>query len=109
MNSDYGDSVNGTSTAVKNWLACCFCYKRRTKHKDPPAQVEIQERLMFLVDALKGHENKTNTDLTLCMPVDNYGLLDFAKFAELEKIGYDHAKPLVKQWLEGDSDSAKVL
>jgi len=33
-------------------------------------------------------------------PIDGYGLLDFGKFEELRKIGYDYAIPVLKNFLK---------
>ncbi|CAJ1410489.1 unnamed protein product [Effrenium voratum] len=48
--TDYGDAVWGGLVMLKRRLCC-----RRSSHSgiDPPTQAEIQERLMYLVEALK--------------------------------------------------------
>ena len=47
--TDYGDAVWGGLVTLRRRLSCC----RKPRGGDPPTQAEIQERLMYLVEALK--------------------------------------------------------
>jgi len=31
-------------------------------------------------------------------PISNFSVLEFSKYLEIEKIGYEYAKPLLTQW-----------
>merc|ERR1719329_1152784 len=106
--SDYGDSVQGGVLTAKNWLSSFICRKRNTD-KDPPTQSQIQERLMFLMDAMKGGKTRDTAALTLHMPIENYGLLDFHKFEEIAKLGYDYSQPRLVEFLQGDSSGARWI
>eukprot|EP00913_Durusdinium_trenchii_P011669 g10958.t1 len=61
--TDYGDAVWGGLVTLKRRLMCC----RRSggePDRDPPTQAEIQERLMYLVEALKD-PHKERADLVI--------------------------------------------
>jgi predicted acylesterase/phospholipase RssA len=106
IKSDYGDAVSGTLTVLKSWFSC----KKRNVGDDPPALNDIQERLMFLVDAMKEGSPSSNTrrraDLILQPPIEGYGLLDFHKYNEARGVGYTYAEPVLSEWLKGNSAGA---
>eukprot|EP00747_Dinoflagellata_sp_TGD_P093538 gnl/TRDRNA2_/TRDRNA2_165798_c1_seq1.p1 gnl/TRDRNA2_/TRDRNA2_165798_c1~~gnl/TRDRNA2_/TRDRNA2_165798_c1_seq1.p1 ORF type:complete len:434 (+),score=87.04 gnl/TRDRNA2_/TRDRNA2_165798_c1_seq1:168-1304(+) len=101
--SDYGDVVQGGMVMLRR---ACTCGRRRAPDADPPALADIQERLMYLVDALQAESTALHTTLTLQPPIQDYGLLDFHKFEELWALGYKSAMPKLREWLEGDSGEA---
>eukprot|EP00439_Symbiodinium_sp_Y106_P039692 s2058_g4.t2 len=91
--TDYGDVVRGGLVSLQRRFGCC-----RRASGDPPSQAEIQERLMFLVEAMK-ESHSSRADLVICPDITNYGLLDFAKFEEISQSGYEAALPELKAWL----------
>eukprot|EP00928_Gymnodinium_smaydae_P005604 TRINITY_DN11903_c0_g1_i1.p1 TRINITY_DN11903_c0_g1~~TRINITY_DN11903_c0_g1_i1.p1 ORF type:complete len:1293 (-),score=172.05 TRINITY_DN11903_c0_g1_i1:373-4110(-) len=102
VSSDYGDRVFGLSVALLRLLRIGW---RWYVGPDPPPQAEIQERLMFLPDSMKGGAG-AGADVLLSPPIAGYGLLDFSRFRELEQIGYDDARPRLREWLEAQGASS---
>lgn len=104
---DYGDTVSGGLVAVQRRCSC----RKRLSVADPPTLSEIQERLMFLVDALKEQSGEASTkvhaDLMLRPPISDFGLLDFQKYAELDEIGYKYSMPELQKWLSESSAAAR--
>jgi len=103
VSTDYGDSSPGGVVTLLRLLRIKW---RWYKGSDPPSQSEIQERLMFLPDAMKG-EASASSDVLIRPPIAGYGLLDFTKYQELEEIGYKAALPQLQAWLVGGSGAAQ--
>jgi lysophospholipid hydrolase len=103
VSTDYGDSVLGGAVALFRRLRVPW---RWYEGPDPPSQAEIQERLMFLPDAMRGAAD-AGADLLLCPPICGFGLLEFSRFRELERIGYEHALPDLSKWLNCGSAAAR--
>jgi lysophospholipid hydrolase len=41
---------------------------------------------------------QNNVDLFLRPPVSHFATLDFDKFDEIERVGYEYSKPLIEEW-----------
>merc|ERR1719453_2821818 len=67
INTDYGDTCSGGTIWLRRQFGCCG---KRAASDDPPALADIQERLIFLVDAMK-ERSATNikADLMLEPPL----------------------------------------
>lgn len=106
--TDYGDAVWGGLVTLKRRLLCC---RRNTANqdRDPPTQAEIQERLMYLVEALKDpHRERAN--LVISPDVSPYGLLDMPKYQEIIQLGYNTARVALGQWLADEApDSIREI
>lgn len=99
VSTDYGDSVRGGAVALLRFFRLPW---RWYAGPDPPPQSEIQERLMFLPDAIRQTSKgglPTGSDLTIKPPIGGFGLLEFSRYRELEAIGYDTALPAIREWL----------
>merc|ERR1712194_272652 len=68
----------------------------------------IEERLIFLCDKLKEDESRRYTDIHMKMPIEGYGFLQFDKYKELDKLGYDKALPTLKEWLGENSPAVEI-
>lgn len=90
--TDYGDAVWGGLVTLRRRL----CWRRAGS--DPPTQAEIQERLMYLVEALKDPHRK-RANLVISPDVSPYGLLDMPKYKEIIELGYDTARVALTRWL----------
>eukprot|EP00747_Dinoflagellata_sp_TGD_P208600 gnl/TRDRNA2_/TRDRNA2_82068_c0_seq1.p1 gnl/TRDRNA2_/TRDRNA2_82068_c0~~gnl/TRDRNA2_/TRDRNA2_82068_c0_seq1.p1 ORF type:complete len:365 (+),score=55.76 gnl/TRDRNA2_/TRDRNA2_82068_c0_seq1:42-1097(+) len=108
VSTDYGDRVLGGTISLLRLLRIPW---RWFKGPDPPDLSEIQERLMFLPDELKGKAKAADhrPDLFLRPSIAGYGLLEFDRFRELEQVGYEHALPNLREWLEGDTPAADFI
>eukprot|EP00927_Polykrikos_kofoidii_P049190 TRINITY_DN43299_c0_g1_i1.p1 TRINITY_DN43299_c0_g1~~TRINITY_DN43299_c0_g1_i1.p1 ORF type:complete len:1238 (-),score=181.85 TRINITY_DN43299_c0_g1_i1:336-3956(-) len=102
IGTGYGDRVEGGAISLLRFFRVAW---RWYNGPDPPAQAEIQERLMYLPDAVKGKTGSA-ADLWLKPPVGGFGLLEFARYKELIEIGYHNAMPAISEWLSGDSEAA---
>ncbi|CAE8646896.1 unnamed protein product, partial [Polarella glacialis] len=104
VSTEYGDWVYGGAIALLRLLRIRW---RWFKGPDPPAQAEIQERLMFLPDAMRGGQGAGDSDILIRPPIDGFGLLEFSSYRQLEQIGYDTARPQLEAWLRGSSTDAQ--
>jgi lysophospholipid hydrolase len=99
VSTDYGDSVRGGAISALRKLGIPW---RWYKGPDPPNQGEIQERLMYLPDMMKGRgKDGLGADILIKPPIAGYGVLCFSKYRELIQKGYDVALPALTAWLEG--------
>jgi len=103
VSTDYGDRVKGGAIALLRLFGIKW---RWYKGPDPPTQAEIQERLMFLPDVMKGSASR-NSDFFIKPPIADFGLLDFQRYKEIEGVGYESALPQLRDWLhDSDTDAA---
>lgn len=67
-------------------------------YPNPPTLAEIQARLAYVssVDALE-RAKKLPGCLYMRPPIEAYGTLDFGKFEEIYKVGYEFGKQFLKE------------
>ncbi|KAJ8518792.1 hypothetical protein ONZ45_g4175 [Pleurotus djamor] len=88
---NFGDTVSGWWLLINRWNPF-------TSVK-VPAITEIQSRLAYVSSVNTLEEAKvTRGCLYMQMPVHDYGTLQFGKFEEIQKIGYDATIALLRQW-----------
>ena len=82
----FGDSLSGAWALLNRWNPF-------SGYPNPPTLSEIQARLAYVssVDALE-RAKTTPGCLYMRPPIDPYGTLDFGKFEEIYKVGYDYGK-----------------
>lgn len=82
----FGDSLSGLWALVNRWNPF-------SSFPNPPTLSEIQARLAYVssVDALE-RAKTTPGCLYMRPPIDPYGTLDFGKFDEIYKVGYEYGK-----------------
>lgn len=82
----FGDSLSGVWALVNRWNPF-------SSFPNPPTLSEIQARLAYVssVDALE-RAKTTPGCLYMRPPIDPYGTLDFGKFDEIYKVGYQYGK-----------------
>lgn len=64
-----------------------------------PHIMEILMRTLMVNSVAKRSESGSVADLILRPPADETGMLDFSQMEKVEKIGYDHAMPILSQHL----------
>lgn len=82
----FGDSLSGAWALVNRWNPF-------SSFPNPPTLSEIQARLAYVssVDALE--RAKTTPGCSYMRPpIDPYGTLDFGKFDEIYRVGYEYGK-----------------
>ncbi|KAI4252244.1 MAG: hypothetical protein L6R42_008049 [Xanthoria sp. 1 TBL-2021] len=86
MPQAFGDSLSGMWALVNRWNPF-------SSFPNPPTLSEIQARLAYVssVDALE-RAKTTPGCLYMRPPIDPYGTLDFGKFDEIYKVGYEYGK-----------------
>eukprot|EP00434_Breviolum_minutum_P005295 symbB.v1.2.004670.t1/scaffold230.1/size260421/7 len=99
--TDYGDAVWGGLVTLKRRLMCCQ-RNIANQDRDPPTQAEIQERLMYLVEAIKD-PHRERASLVISPDVSPYGLLDMPKYEEIIQLGYNTARVALGQWLADEA------
>ncbi|KAL7933781.1 hypothetical protein V8C35DRAFT_280628 [Trichoderma chlorosporum] len=79
----YGDSLSGVWAFFNRWNPF-------SAHTNPPTLAEIQGRLAYVssVDALERAKTMPGC-IYMRPPIDGYGTLDFGKFDEIYKMGYE--------------------
>lgn len=94
---NYGDTLSGFWVLFNRWNPF-------SKHPNVPSMMDIQLRLAYVasVNALE-IAKKTPDVYYLRPPIDNYATLDFAKFDEIYKVGFEYADQLFTQWIEEKS------
>ena len=82
----FGDSLSGAWAFWNRWNPF-------SSHPNPPTLSEIQARLAYVssVDALERAKTMEGC-LYMRPPIDPYGTLDFTKFDEIYKVGYEYAQ-----------------
>ncbi|KAH7886209.1 hypothetical protein F5I97DRAFT_1878425 [Phlebopus sp. FC_14] len=91
---NFGDSVSGWWLLLNRWNP--FSNARTV-----PAITEIQSRLAYVSSVRTLEEAKVARGcLYMQMPVQEYGTLQFSKFDEIEKKGYEAAIEMLDRWDE---------
>ncbi|KAI5898746.1 patatin-domain-containing protein [Schizophyllum commune H4-8] len=91
---NFGDSVSGWWLFINRWNP--FSDASRV-----PAITEIQSRLAYVSSVRTLEEAKVAPGcLYIAMPVQEYGTLQFSKFEELQKIGYEAGMKALAKWDE---------
>lgn len=87
----FGDSLSGFWAFFNRWNPF-------SGYPNPPTLSEIQARLAYVssVDALE-RAKKTPGCVYMRPPIDGYGTLEFAKFAEIYQVGYEFGKSHLAQ------------
>ncbi|KAL0066550.1 phosphatidylcholine and lysophosphatidylcholine phospholipase [Marasmius tenuissimus] len=100
---NFGDSVSGWWLFINRWNP--FSNARFV-----PAITEIQSRLAY-VSSVKTLEDAKATPgcLYIQMPVQDYGTLQFNKFEEIQKLGYDAAIKILDKWRDEDVLPSAVI
>lgn len=82
----FGDSLSGAWALLNRWNPF-------SSYPNPPTLSEIQARLAYVssVDALE-RAKTTPGCLYMRPPIDSYGTLEFGKFDEIYKVGYEYGK-----------------
>ncbi|KAL7788998.1 hypothetical protein V8C37DRAFT_225605 [Trichoderma ceciliae] len=82
----YGDSLSGMWAFFNRWNPF-------SGHPNPPTLAEIQGRLAYVssVDALERAKTMSGC-IYMRPPVDSYGTLDFGKFDEIYKMGFNFGR-----------------
>ena len=85
----YGDSLSGFWAALNRWNPF-------SGFANPPTLSEIQAKLAYVssIDALERAKNTSGVRY-LRPPVVDFGTLDFGKFDDLVRIGYEYGKEYV--------------
>jgi len=65
-----------------------------------PSMGDLSQKLMWVSANKHLTTVKDSFDLLLTPPVHNYGTLEYDKFDEIYEKGYQHAKPLIEQFLK---------
>ncbi|KAH8127306.1 lysophospholipid hydrolase [Trichoderma asperellum] len=87
----YGDSLSGMWAFFNRWNPF-------SAHPNPPTLAEIQGRLAYVssVDALERAKTMPGC-VYMRPPIDAYGTLDFGKFDEIYKMGYNFGREFFQQ------------
>lgn len=90
----YGDSLSGMWAFFNRWNPL-------SSHPNPPTLAEIQGRLAYVssVDALERAKTMAGC-IYMRPPVDDYGTLDFYKFDEVYRVGYQYGQEFLQKLKE---------
>ena len=88
---NFGDSLSGFWMLLNRWNPF-------SSYSNPPTLSEIQARLAYVssVDALE-RAKATPGCRYMRPPIDAYATLDFAKFDEIYKVGYEYGRSYLAQ------------
>ncbi|KAG7099787.1 hypothetical protein E1B28_001599 [Marasmius oreades] len=100
---NFGDTVSGWWLFVNRWNPF-------SNARNVPAITEIQSRLAYVSSVTTLEDAKVTPGcLYIQMPVQDYGTLQFNKFEEIRKVGYDAAVKILDKWAdEGVLPSAAI-
>jgi lysophospholipid hydrolase len=91
----YGDSLSGW------WLLLYRLNPFGKNYGQIPPLSEIQGRLAYASSVSKLEEITRLEGVHYMVPeVQKYGLMEFHRFAEIEKVGYDYMKAQIQKWSE---------
>ena len=85
-------SMPSTLDILKSWV------NPLRKNKAMPNIKDIITRSVLLSGVQQRLQAAQETPFFMGMPVEDFDILDTSKIAKIIEIGYQHAKPLVKQW-----------
>ena len=99
----YGDSLSGFWAAVNRWNPF-------SAFANPPTLSEIQAKLAYVssIDALE-RAKTTQGVRYMRPPVVEYGTLDFGKFEEIVRRGFDYGKEFVEGMKKESAGSTAVV
>ncbi|KAI8368105.1 uncharacterized protein BYT42DRAFT_585297 [Radiomyces spectabilis] len=98
----YGDSISG-------WWALLHSFNPFRTY-NIPSIADIQSRLAYVSSVAKLEEAKmTNGTLYLKLPVQQWGTLEFNKFNDIMKLGYDVGREVVGRWRKGGYVSGRLM
>ena len=96
ISHDYGPSLRGMTLLLRRLAAWV---SGQTPPGDVPSMAAIASQLAFLSAEWQRDEARAqHIDVYMRPPLAQYGLLDYAKLAEIQTIGYTHAKELLRRW-----------
>lgn len=100
---NFGDSVSGWWLLINRWNPF-------SNARSIPAITELQSRLAYVSSVKTLEEAKVAPGtLYMGMPVQEFGTLQFGKFEEIQKKGYEAARNFLEKWdEEGRLPSAYV-
>lgn len=90
-NYEYGTHLSG-------WYLLWNSWNPFVKTVKIPSMGDISERLAWVSADRHKKKVKEHIDLFLEPPVANYGVLEYDKFDEIVKLGYEYAKPRVESF-----------
>jgi lysophospholipid hydrolase len=92
----YGDKISGW------WLLLRRVFPFIGKSYGPiPSLSDIQGRLAYASSVpVRAAIAKMENCFYLTPPIQQYGTMEFGKFAEIENAGYNYAKQLINEWNE---------
>ncbi|KAJ9659891.1 phosphatidylcholine and lysophosphatidylcholine phospholipase [Coniosporium apollinis] len=91
---NFGDSLSGFWLLLNRWNPF-------SSYPNPPTLSEIQARLAYVSSADALERAKTTPGCRYMRPpIDAYGTLDFAKFDEIYRVGYEYGKSFLAQLRE---------
>jgi lysophospholipid hydrolase len=87
----FGDTLSGFWAFVNRWNPL-------SSTPNPPTLAEIQARLAYVssVDALERAKTMAGC-IYMRPPIDDYGTLDFGKFDEIQRVGYEYGKEFLQE------------
>jgi len=90
----FGDTLSGVWALFNRWNPFSWT-------PNPPTLADIQARLAYVssVDALERAKTMPGC-LYMRPPIDSYGTLDFAKFDEIYRVGYEYGKQYIRKLKE---------
>lgn len=92
---NYGDALSGWWVLFNRFNPFAKDYGKI------PQLSDIQSRLAY-TSSVKTREDiqKLENCYYLCPPVKHFGTMDFAKYDEIEQIGYEFGKGIIQEWNE---------
>jgi lysophospholipid hydrolase len=89
---EYGTELSGLWLLYNSWNPFVQTVK-------VPSMGDISRSLAF-VSSERTMESviQNNVDLFLRPPVSHFATLDYDKFDEIERVGYEYSKPLIEKW-----------
>jgi lysophospholipid hydrolase len=92
----YGDKLSGW------WLLLRRMFPFVGKKYGPiPTLSDVQARLAYASSVpVRAEISKMENCFYLTPPIQHIGTMEFEKFSEVEKIGYDYARQIIAEWSE---------
>ena len=75
-----------------------------------PSMGGLSQSLAYVCSRQRvSHVKAQYTDLFLKPPVENFTLLQFEKYVELEEIGYTYSKSLIEDWMKENANTLSTI
>ena len=100
----WGDGISGTWLLLRSLLPRWLGGGHRI-----PTMADMQGQLPFVTDTVKHQTRLEDIDVYVRPAVSHVGILEFAKYNSIIRLGYEHGLKMVREWKSENPEVALLL